>query len=113
MFVVAEVVTSSPEEIDWHSQISQSGRHFTSGTTYSITLTASASIAVSVALEVTNSNGATTLLKETVNLTTVEAAYSFTFVAADNYDAGKIAILLGTTAPSTVTFNSLIIATVI
>ncbi|MFA5225505.1 MAG: carbohydrate binding domain-containing protein [Bacilli bacterium] len=111
--VVAEVVTSSPEEIDWHSQISQSGRHFTSGTTYSITLTASASIAVSVALEVTNSNGATTLLKETVNLTTVEAAYSFTFVAADNYDAGKIAILLGTTAPSTVTFNSLIIATVI
>ncbi|HOJ45227.1 MAG TPA: carbohydrate binding domain-containing protein [Bacilli bacterium] len=102
--VLLDIVT--PTGTNWHAQLSQDGKTFTTGVSYKLVFTASASIATPVFLEASNNNGATVLAREEVTITTSMATYEVQFSPSETFTLGKIAVLLGACEVSVITLTT-------
>lgn len=103
--ITANIVT--PGSASWHIQLSQSGRVYEKGKTYVVTVKAKALEATTVELEMSNNNGATVIKKEALNITTELTSITVEFTPDATYENGKLAILMGTSAATTITFDDI------
>ncbi len=108
--IVLDIVT--PTLTDWHAQIAQDGKTFTNGVNYKLVIEASATVATTVAVEASNNNGATVLVKQDINITTTMNVFEITFTPTETFTLGKVALLLGSSEVTQITlttFNIVII----
>ncbi len=108
--VVLDIVT--PTLTDWHAQLSQDGKTFTTGVTYKILIEAYANVATALAVEASNNNGATVLVKETINITTTLTPFEVEFTPSETFTLGKIALLLGSSEVALITLTTFTIVMV-
>ena len=110
--VILDVINGSTA--DWHAQISQDGRKFAAGKTYTISVEIEATSPTSLALEAVNvgtgpDNTNQALVKKTINVTTTKTTFTAEFTPTVAYNLGKVSLLLGMSDISTITVHSLIV----
>ncbi len=100
------LVVETPGTADWHAQINQDGRQFSSGVTYTMTVVASSLAATTIVMEATNNNGETVLARQNIDLTSVEQTFTMTFTPSQDFTQGKVSLLIGTSAVTSITVST-------
>lgn len=93
---------------DWQIQVSQTGLVFEANKTYKVELVASALVETTIKVEVSNNLGGTNvteITKQEVNLTIEDETYYVEFTPEENYEQGKVALLLGESQITTITVD--------
>ncbi len=94
---------------NWHGQINQDGKVFIEGVTYTMSVTASSLDATTIAMEVTNNNGETVLGRQDITLSTATETFTLSFTPTETFDRGKVSLLLGESAITTITVKGITI----
>jgi len=110
--VILDVINGSTA--DWHAQISQDGRKFASGKTYTITVEIEATLPTTLALEAVNvmtgpDSINQTLVKTSIAVTSTKSSFTTSFSPTVAYNTGKISLLIGLSDISTITVHSLLV----
>ncbi|MFA5486054.1 MAG: carbohydrate binding domain-containing protein [Bacilli bacterium] len=94
---------------NWHGQINQDGKVFKEGVTYTMTVVASSVDATTITMEVTNNNGETVLGRQDITLSAVEETFTLSFTPSQDFERGKVSLLLGESALTTITVKGVTI----
>ena len=104
-----QLVVETAGTANWHGQINQDGRSFTSGVTYTMTVVARSLEATTIAMEVTNNNGATVIGRQDIDLTLNSQTFTMEFTPEENFTQGKVSLLIGTSTLTTIIVSSVTI----
>lgn len=94
---------------NWHAQINQDGKTFEEGVLYTMSVTASSLLNTVITMEVTNNNGETVIARQDINITSTEEVFTMTFTPSQTFSLGKVSLLLGQSAITTITVKDVVI----